>query len=236
MGDYEMFKTTLMGGYDKDDVTQKVEEIKDAAFREKKHLEKEIKSRDEKIAELTKRLELKEAQKEKLEQDVTEKYQKYVDNYDKIGSLIFNAQIQADAMLEDARNKCDEMLKQAEQEAKDMREEADREAKERMAQVQNEVNEQLAEGKKKYLAVQDEMNDIVELINQAQKRFMSSYKEVHRIISTMPSSLSDLSDVDWLENDHTEETGETQEAVTEDDLDEAEEITEEEMEKLFRNA
>ena len=88
MGEYEMFKTTLMGGYDKDDVLQKVEEIKDAAFREKNRLEKEIRLRDEKIAELTKRLELKESQKEKLERDVTEKYQKYVDNYDKIGSLI----------------------------------------------------------------------------------------------------------------------------------------------------
>ena len=50
MGEYEMFKTTLMGGYDKDDVAQKVEAIKDAAFREKSRLEKEIKTRDEKIA------------------------------------------------------------------------------------------------------------------------------------------------------------------------------------------
>ena len=84
MGEYEMFKTTLMGGYDKDDVIQKVETIKDSAFREKTRLEKEIKARDEKIVELTKRLELKESQKEKLERDVTEKYQKYVDNYEKI--------------------------------------------------------------------------------------------------------------------------------------------------------
>lgn len=46
MGEYEMFKTTLMGGYDKDDVIQKVETIKDSAFREKNRLEKEIKARD----------------------------------------------------------------------------------------------------------------------------------------------------------------------------------------------
>ena len=42
MGDYEMFKTTLMGGFDKDDVMQKVEELKDSAFREKRRLEKEL--------------------------------------------------------------------------------------------------------------------------------------------------------------------------------------------------
>ena len=36
------------------------------------------------------------------------------------------------------------------------------------------------------------MNEIVQLINQAQKRFMASYKEVHQIISTMPTSLNDI--------------------------------------------
>lgn len=234
MGEYEMFKTTLMGGYDKDDVAQKVEAIKDAAFREKSRLEKEIKTRDEKIAELTKRLELKESQKEKLERDVTEKYQKYVDNYDRIGSLILNAQIQADEMMEKAKKQCDEMLKKAEQQAAQMREEADREAKARVDQVQKEVNEKLADGKKKYIAVQDEMNDIVELINQAQKRFMSSYKEVHRIVATMPDSLRDMTDLECF--GQTEEDVECFDtAENEDALDEAEELTEEEMEKLFLN-
>ena len=43
------------------------------------------------------------------------------------------------------------------------------------------------------------MNGIVELINQAQKRFMSSYKEVHQIISSMPTSLNDLEEEVELE-------------------------------------
>ena len=60
--------------------------------------------------------------------------------------------------------------------------------------VQSEVDEKLAEGKRKYIAVQEEMNEIVQLINEAQKRFMSSYKEVHRIISTMPESMKELED------------------------------------------
>lgn len=223
MGDYEMFKTTLMGGFDKDDVMQKVEELKDSAFREKKRLEKELKERDEKIAELTKRLELKEAQKERLEQDVTEKYQKYVDNYDKIGSLIFNAQIQADAMLKEAETKRDTMLEEAKQEADRCRAEAEQEAAERIARVQDEVNEKLADGKKKYIAVQDEMNEIVELINQAQKRFMSSYKEVHRIITMMPDSLCDLTETEQLSGAEQKKTEES----AEDALDEAEELNEE---------
>ena len=234
MGEYEMFKTTLMGGYDKDDVIQKVETIKDSAFREKNRLEREIKIRDEKIAELTKRLELKESQKERLERDVTEKYQKYVDNYDKIGSLILNAQIQADDMISKAKKQCEEMLAAAEEQAAQRREDADREARARIDQVQKEVNEKLADGKKKYIAVQDEMNEIVELINQAQKRFMSSYKEVHRIVSTMPDSLRDMTELDGLELPE-DETGCYDCEENEDALDEAEELTEEEMEKLFRN-
>ena len=43
------------------------------------------------------------------------------------------------------------------------------------------------------------MNGIVELINQAQRRFMSSYKEVHQIISSMPTSLNDIEDEMELE-------------------------------------
>lgn len=234
MGEYEMFKTTLMGGYDKDDVIQKVEAIKDSAFREKNRLEKEVKARDEKIVELTKRLELKESQKEKLERDVTEKYQKYVDNYDKIGSIILNAQIQADEMISKAQKQCEEMLKEAERQAAEMREDADREARARIDQVQKEVNEKLADGKKKYIAVQDEMNEIVELINQAQKRFMSSYKEVHRIVSTMPDSLRDMGELECMEI-QGDETDCLDAADNEDALDEAEDLTEEEMEKLFRN-
>ena len=234
MGEYEMFKTTLMGGYDKDDVIQKVETIKDSAFREKNRLEKEIKARDEKIVELTKRLELKESQKEKLERDVTEKYQKYVDNYEKIGSIILNAQIQADEMISKAQKQCEEMLKETEKQAAKMREDADREARARIDQVQKEVNEKLADGKKKYIAVQDEMNEIVELINQAQKRFMSSYKEVHRIVSTMPDSLRDMGELECMET-QGDETDCLDAADNDEALDEAEDLTEEEMEKLFRN-
>lgn len=80
-----------------------------------------------------------------------------------------------------------------------MIEEAEAEAKRRVESVQSEIDDKLLEGKKKYLAVQEEMNGIVELINQAQKRFMSSYKEVHQIINSMPTSLNDIEDVVDLE-------------------------------------
>ena len=80
-----------------------------------------------------------------------------------------------------------------------MLQDAEAEAKRKVESVQSEIDDKLMEGKKKYLAVQEEMNGIVELINQAQKRFMSSYKEVHQIISSMPTSLNDLEEEVELE-------------------------------------
>ena len=72
--------------------------------------------------------------------------------------------------------------------------EAKKEAEKCLAAVQAEVDAKLADGKRKYIAVQDEMNEIVELINQAQIRFMASYKEVHKIVSAMPETMRELED------------------------------------------
>lgn len=181
MSETEMFKTTLMGGYDKDDVQEQFQKLKDEAAVKQKLSQKEIQEKDVKIQELQKRLELKEAQQARLEAEVEEKYQKYIDNYENIGKLVFESKVRAD-----------EMVKEAEEKGQAIIQAAEKEAKRRVDSVQSEVNDKLADGKKKYVAVQDEMNEIVELINQAQRRFMSSYKEVHRIISTMPTSLRDM--------------------------------------------
>ena len=106
------------------------------------------------------------------------------------------------------------MIKEAEKKRDELLAEATVEAERRVLSVQTEIDEKLAEGKKKYIAVQDEMNDIVELINQAQQRFMSSYKEVHRIISSMPESMQEL-------GDEQDEAAEEVEEQVEDSLDEA---------------
>lgn len=209
MGD-EMFKTTLMGGFDKDDVLNQVRMIKDEAYAEKSKLIKAGKEKDKRIRELqsqlqlkdvqkeqeiaaireeyknellemNQRLALKEAQKDKLELEIAEKYQKYIDRYELIGNLILEAQEKADQIVAEAEKKRDMLM-----------EEAYLEAQKCLDAVQSEVNDKLAEGKRKYIAVQEEMNEIVQLINQAQRRFMSSYKEVHKIISTMPESMREL--------------------------------------------
>ena len=222
----EMFKTTLMGGFDKDDVQTKVQIMKDEAYAEKSKLIKAGKEKDKKIAELQKqlnfkdiereqaianvkkeheqemeevleRLRLKEEQKEKLEREISEKYQKYIDRYDLIGSLVLEAQEKAEKIIAEAEQKRDMLMEEAHQEAQKC-----------LDAVQSEVDDKLAEGKRKYIAVQEEMIEIVELFNQAQRRFMSSYREVHKIISTMPESMRELEDEAEMENSEVAENQE----------------------------
>ena len=163
MAEYEMFKTTLMGGYDKEEVQELIQKLKDEMAEIQVNYKKQIADRDTKIAELQKRIELKEAYQARMEEDIK-------------------------GMENEAREKCEKMIAEAEEEAK-----------RRVEAVQSEIDDKLLEGKKKYVAVQEEMNGIVELINQAQRRFMSSYKEVHQIISSMPTSLSDIGEDTELE-------------------------------------
>ena len=52
----EMFKTTLMGGFDKDDVLSKVQTMKDDAYAERSKLLKEGRAKDNRIAGLERKL------------------------------------------------------------------------------------------------------------------------------------------------------------------------------------
>ena len=176
MAEYEMFKTTLMG-----EVQEQIQKLKDEMAESQENYKKQLADKDARIAELQKRIELKEDYQARLEEDIREKYQKYIDNYESIAKLVFEAQVKADTLERETKEKCEKMLQDAEEEAR-----------RKVESVQSEIDDKLLEGKKKYLAVQEEMNGIVELINQAQKRFMSSYREVHHIISSMPTSLNDL--------------------------------------------
>ena len=159
---------------------------------EQARLKRVIAEKDARIAELNKRLELKEQQQERMEEEIKNKYQVYIDKYDSIAKLVFDAQIRSDDMLQKTTEECDKMRKKTWAECSRIREDAEEEARRTIDSIQQEVDDKLAEGKKRYVAVQNELNEIVELINQAQKRFMASYKEVHNIINTMPESLSDM--------------------------------------------
>lgn len=239
MSENELFKTTLMGGYDKDDVMEQMRKMKETHTGEITRLAKEIQKKNSRIEELTERLVSKEEQKEQLERNIKNKYQKYIDHYESISRLVLESQIRAENIIKDAQKKADDIVRQAE-----------KEAQKRIDTVQSEVDRRLADGQSKYIAVQEEMNAIVELINQAQQRFMASYKEVHSIISTMPESLRNFEDditndleVDIREQDpELEAAGKSMREIErkirkdldlEDSLDDADDLTEEDLERFL---
>lgn len=180
MSDNERFKTTLMGGYDKDDVLEQMKRMKDEHAGEVGRLAREIQQKNAKIEELLQRVRVKEEQKEQLELDIKNKYQKYIDHYDSISRLVVEAQIRSENIINEAKAKGERIIAQAEAEAA-----------RRVDSVQQEVDLRLEEGKRKYIAVQEELKGIVELMNQVQKRCLDSYKEVHQIINGMPESFSE---------------------------------------------
>ena len=61
-GSDEMFKTTLMGGFDKEDVLRQVQKMKEEAYAEKNKLLLVVKGKDKKIEELNNKLALKDAE------------------------------------------------------------------------------------------------------------------------------------------------------------------------------
>ena len=73
MAEYEMFKTTLMGGYDKEEVQELIQKLKDEMAEIQVNYKKQIADRDAKIAELQKRIELKESYQARMEEDIKEK-------------------------------------------------------------------------------------------------------------------------------------------------------------------
>ena len=180
MEDYMSFKQALRG-FDKDEVLDYIRRQEEDANARIAALEKDIRKRDKIISELKNRIVLKDEQVDRMEQDIREKYQKYIDNYNQIGDLVYESKLKGKRIIDDAHMEADRIIAGA-----------DSEAKRRVASVQGQIDQKLTDGKQKYLAVQDEMNEIVDLFNQMQKKFMQSYKEVHEIIQSMPASLSDI--------------------------------------------
>lgn len=181
MNENEMFKTTLMGGYDKDDVMEQLKKMKDAHAGEIARLVREIQQKNHRIEELSQRLSVREEQNAKLEHDIKTKYQQYIDHYDSISRFVVEAQIRSENIINEAKVKGERIIAQAEAEAQN-----------RINAVQAEVDERLAEGKRKYVAVQEELNELVDLITQVQNRIMASSEEVHQIVNSMPESLKDM--------------------------------------------
>ena len=179
MEEYEMIKTTLVGGYKKEEVQELIQKLKNEKAEVEADYKQQIAEKDSRIAELQKRLELKDDYQLRLEDEIKEKYQKYIDNFESIGKLVLEAQLKADSMEEAAKRKTDEMLKEAENEAKN-----------RVENVENEIEEKLAEGEKRYHVLQERMNELKRTIEQVQEKVENSCGEILQVINAASDLLS----------------------------------------------
>lgn len=134
-----------------------------------------IQARDKEIEELKRQLSEREAEVKQLKADIRDKYQSYIDNYESIGSLVYDAKIRSE-----------QMIREAEEQRRQILESADNEAKQKIDDVQFEIDKRIDEGEQRYKTVEEELQGILGMINQVQKKFMESYRSINGIVRDLP--------------------------------------------------
>ena len=142
---------------------------------DEKQMREQISAKDKEIERLRKEIADKDAEIDQLKRDIKEKYQSYIDNYESIGSLVYDAKVRSDQMVREAE----------EQKAKILAD-ADEEANKKVEAVQAEIDRRIDDGEQRYKTVEEELEGILGLVNQVQKKFMESYRSIHSIVREMP--------------------------------------------------
>ena len=189
--DDQMFRT-VMRGFDKEEVFAYIKQIEADANQKVAQARADVIEKDKQIAELKQRIQSKDARYERLENEVEVKYRTYIDNYEKIGSLVYESQVKGDKIIAEAQKEAARLTAESRSQYDRTMAEADLAARTRLDAVQGEIDARVTEGKKQYAKVQEDMNEIVDLINEVQKRFMRAYKEIHEVIQRMPASFDDI--------------------------------------------
>ena len=189
--DDQMFRT-VMRGFDKEEVFAYIKKIEADANQKVAQARADVIEREKQIDELRQRIQSKDARYERLENEVEVKYRTYIENYEKIGSLVYESQVKGDKIIADAQKEAARLTDEARSQCDRMVAEADFAAKNRLSAVQGEIDARLENGRREYAKVQKDLNEILDLINEAQNRFALASKEVHEVIQRMPASLDDI--------------------------------------------
>ena len=177
MSEFQAF-TTEIKGFNREEVADYIKRQQEDYDNKVAALDEQNRMQAKMIDELKRRIEQKEEQKMRLEDEIETKYKKYIDNYDKIASLVYDAEVKSEQILAEAHEKEKKILM-----------DADIEAKRRVDSVTEDVEAKIADGKKRYKDIQAQINALNETMNEAQKRFVAGYKSVHEIVAGMPESI-----------------------------------------------
>ena len=143
----ELFKTTLMGGFDKDDVMTKVQNLKDQAYAAQKKLEAKIEEKEQEIEKLNRKIREREDKIEELEKNIHEKYQSYIDNYDSISGLVFEAQVKAKKLTQETDESCREKTEETDEACCKKREETNESCRKQREETKESCTKQRRETK-----------------------------------------------------------------------------------------
>ena len=194
-------------GYNKEEVNMYINEL-EAEYKQKlSRLEARSRESEKQIDDLTRRIEKKERQKEELEQEIETKYKTYIDHYDKIAGLVYESQLKADKILEDANRRAGEILAEAhvkesqilaqaqqvlddaQAQEKTMLDGADAEAKRRVDAVQDTVESGLADGRTRFADIRVQIQGMMALLEQAQERFAKGCADAQAVFDSMPADI-----------------------------------------------
>lgn len=187
MYDYKMFKTALKG-FDKDEVLVYVQQLKDEMNQAKSESEKAINERDKIIRDLKNRLVQKDEQRTQLENEIETKYKKYKDNFDKIGRLVFDAQLQSEQVISEAKAQADKSVEEAQSVAEKTLTEArskaafiEKEAEKAAEKIRQEASEDAASVKKS--SDEEAAEKRAQAQNEAESMIRTAQESVDRIIA-----------------------------------------------------
>ena len=184
------FETELRG-FNKEEVISFIEELESENRQKLQALAEKVKEQEQTIADLRARLELRDQQKAALENDIETKYKTYIENYDKIAALVYEAQIKADTILKEAHEKESAILA-----------DADAEAERRVRAVREEVEATISDGKMRYRDIRKQIAALTQTLdtacirfedesNAVRSRFEKGYREVHVIFESMPEGFDE---------------------------------------------
>lgn len=197
----DQFKSARKGGYDKEDVDQQFFEIKEAAAEEKNRLSEQLEMKDSQLEELRRIVKKQQAEIDTMKQDIAEKYQSYIDNYDTIGRIIYDSNVQAKKVVDEANQEHDQIIAQAQEKAGQIIEEARLNATADALREKQSLEAQIERCKKDYAIISDKISQLLRKVDDMQKEFNTTVHSINSIADS--EDFSTMNSFDF--EDFTEE-------------------------------
>lgn len=188
----EMFRPAKKNGFDREDVLNKVQAIKEAAVIEKNALQEKLDAALKENEELKTKAADLQSEVDKLRKDISEKYQSYIDNYEMIGSLIYDAKVQSKSILTNAETEKETILDKAKTESEALLKDAEAQsliivagakktAEDETAKAKAEMEAQIEEAQLRYSIIKDKTGRLMDNLNDIQKELTAAFGGIQNI-------------------------------------------------------